>query len=579
MGRLETEGKEFLYDGKPLRILSGAIHYFRVVPEYWRDRLLKLKACGLNTVETYIPWNFHEEKEGQFNFEGILDVCRFIEIAEELGIFVIVRPSPFICAEWEFGGLPAWLLEKGDIQLRCFDEYYLEKIDAYYDVLIEKLKPYLSTKGGPIIAMQVENEYGSYGNDKKYLNYLKEALIKRGVDVLLFTSDGSEDLMLQGGTLPDVLKTINFGSKPKENFNNLLNHQPDKPLMCMEYWNGWFDHWEEVHHSRAAKEVAADIDAMLEMGANFNIYMFQGGTNFGFYNGANHSDIYEPTVTSYDYDALLTENGEPTEKFYRVREVILKHYPENNNEMPPAIPKKAYGKVKLKSEGQLFKNLNNISKASERPCPTSMEKLGQQYGFILYRTILNSTIGENCLSIMGLHDRAQVFLNGEYKGTLYRNNEKEKIKLGTIEDGAILDILVENMGRVNYGPYLKDMKGILGGVRLDYQFIHGWQIYTLPLDNIEKVEYKEIQHMKGPSFYKGTLIVDELGDTFIELKGWIKGVVFINGFNIGRYWEKGPQRRLYVPAPLLKKGENEIVIFELYKAEEVEVEFYNTPSL
>jgi len=579
MAKFGIVGKEFIYDGKPTKILSGAIHYFRVVPEYWEDRLLKLKACGLNTVETYVPWNFHEAKQGEFNFEGILDIGRFIEIAEELGLYVIVRPSPFICAEWEFGGLPAWLLEKEDIQLRCFDKYYLEKIDSYYDVLIERLKPYLCTNGGPIIAMQIENEYGSYGNDKKYLDYIKNALINRGVDVLLFTSDGPEDLMLKGGTLPEVLKTVNFGSKPIENFEKLLKHQPDKPLMCMEYWNGWFDHWEEVHHTREAKEVAEDIDTMLQMGANFNIYMFQGGTNFGFYNGANHSDKYEPTVTSYDYDALLTEDGEPTEKFYGVRAAILKHYPENKWDLPPAIPKIAYGKVNMESQGQLFENLNSLSKAVESPSPVSMEKLGQQYGFILYRAKINGSTGENNLSIMGLHDRAQVFLNGEYKGTIYRNNEKEKLKLGSFEDGAVLDVLVENMGRVNYGPYLKDMKGILSGVRLDYQFIHGWSIYTLPLDNIEKVEYKEIEQMKGPSFYKGNLIVDELGDTFIELKGWTKGVVFVNGFNIGRYWERGPQKRLYIPAPVLKKGKNDIVIFELHKTEGAEIEFCNSPSL
>jgi beta-galactosidase len=285
--KFEILGNEFVFNGKAIRVISGAIHYFRVLPEYWRDRLTKLKACGFNTVETYVAWNIHEPDQGKFCFEGFGDICKFIEIADELNLHVIVRPGPYICAEWEFGGLTAWLLKDSKIKLRCFNKEFLERVDAFYDELLPKLKPYLCTSGGPIIAMQVENEYGSYGNDKEYLNYLKEALIKRGIDTMLFTSDGPTDLMLESGILRDVFKTVNFGSKPEEAFNKLLEYQKDKPLMCMEFWNGWFDHWGEKHHARDASDVADVLDRMLAMGASVNFYMFHGGTNFGFMNGSN----------------------------------------------------------------------------------------------------------------------------------------------------------------------------------------------------------------------------------------------------------------------------------------------------
>lgn len=573
--------EKFLYNEEPITLISGAIHYFRVVPEYWRDRLIKLKACGFNTVETYVPWNIHEAEKGKFNFQGLADICKFMDIVQELGLHLIVRPGPFICAEWEFGGLPAWLLAEDDIQLRCFNEPYLQRVDAYFDVLMEKLRPYLCTNGGPIIAVQVENEYGSFGNDKKYLEYLKEGLIKRGIDVELFTSDGPSDIMLTGGTLPEVFKTVNFGSHPEEGFNKLKEYQKDKPLMCMEFWNGWFDHWGEEHHTRSVETAAEDVETMLKLGASFNMYMFHGGTNFGFYNGANCFEKYEPTVTSYDYDCLLTEDGEPTEKYFAIREVISKYFSENVQKklLPAPAKKMSYGKVKLLEEAPLFENLNYISKAINSAAPVPMEKLGQNYGFILYRAKINGHGEEGNISIREVHDRAQIFLNGEFKGIIHRNSSEKSIKISIPKGISSLDILVENMGRVNYGEYLKDMKGILSGVRLENQFIFHWEIYTLPLNNIEKLKYRDVSYKKGPMFYRGTLTVHELADTFLELKGWEKGVVFINGFNIGRYFEIGPQKRLYVPAPILHEGENEIVIFELQEVKEPIVEFKDKPFL
>ncbi|MGO4107673.1 beta-galactosidase [Paenibacillus sp. YAF4_2] len=582
MADLERKGTQFLLDGEPIRILSGAIHYFRVVPDYWEDRLLKLKACGFNTVETYIPWNLHEPEEGGFCFDGLADVERFIALAGRLGLHVIVRPSPYICAEWEFGGLPAWLLREPDIRLRCMDSAYLSKVDAYYDVLIPRLVPLLSTNGGPILAVQIENEYGSYGNDKEYLSYLKKGLQERGIDVLLFTSDGPTDQMLQGGTLPDVLATVNFGSRPEEEFAKFREYRPEEPLFCMEYWNGWFDHWLKPHHCRDGGDVADVLDRMLNTGASVNFYMFHGGTNFGFYNGANYQEKYEPTVTSYDYDAPLSECGDLTEKYMAVREVLRKHGAKVSEVLPEPARKKGYGTVAMKEAADLFVNLESLSSSVRRSCPEPMEKLGQNYGFILYRTLVTGPRKSQELHLQDVHDRAQVFLDGCWIATVERW-EPKPIVVDIPVQGATLDILVENMGRVNYGPRLKDAKGITEGVRLDNQFLFDWTIYPLPLADLSALPFERLTNQsktsEHPTFFKGEVIIDDIADTFMLLEGWTKGVVWINGFNLGRYWEKGPQRTLYVPAPLLLKGRNEIIVLELHGTDMPELQLVEAPDL
>lgn len=578
MSILKTEGRNFVYDGKEIRLISGAIHYFRVVPGYWKDRLLKLKACGFNTVETYVAWNIHEPKPGQFNFEGIADIASFIETAGELGLHVIVRPGPYICAEWELGGLPSWLLADTNIRLRCYNKPFLDRVDRFYDVLFEKLTPLLSTKGGPIIAVQVENEYGSYGNDKRYLQYLKDGLIKRGVDVLLFTSDGPTDLMLEGGTLPGVLKTANFGSKPEEAFKKLLEHQPDSPLMCMEFWNGWFDHWQVPHHTRDAEDVAEVFEKMLSLGASVNFYMFHGGTNFGFYNGANHSGKYAATVTSYDYDCLLSEAGDFTEKYHKVKSVVSKYKEIEEISIPP-IPKKAYGKVQLTEQAKLFDSLGKLSSLIESATPEPMEYLGQDYGYILYTTKVTGVKKTAEIKIRDIHDRGLVFVNSEYAGVIERWGESDLIKVELPEGESQIDILVENMGRVNYGPFIWDLKGIVHGVVLDYQHLFGWNTRCLPMDNLSSLEFSPAVPCEKPSFYRGTFEAAETADTFINMEGWTKGIVFVNGFNLGRYWNAGPQKSLYVPGPLLKKGTNEIIVFELHGAKELSVTFEDTHNL
>ncbi|OMD41814.1 glycoside hydrolase family 35 protein [Paenibacillus odorifer] len=580
MRKLSISGDHFILDEQPVRLLSGALHYFRIIPEYWQDRLLKLKACGLNTVETYIPWNLHEPEEGCFNFVGFADIEAFVKLAGELGLHVILRPSPYICAEWEFGGLPAWLLADDNIRLRCNDKVYLAKVDAYFDELLPRLRPLLSTNGGPVLALQVENEYGSFGSDKTYLNYLKEGMIARGMDVLLFTSDGAEDHMLQGGMIDGVFATVNFGSRAKEAFAKLREYQPTGPLMCMEFWNGWFDHWMKPHNTRPESEVAEALDEMLSLDASVNFYMFHGGTNLGFMNGANLFEKYEPLVTSYDYDTLLDESGRPTAKFYAARKIIEKYVALPPLELPPVIQSRAYGKVLMTESVPLFTQLDVLSHPERRACPVPMEKFGQDYGFILYSTKISGPRSGMELVLQEVRDRALVFANGAFVGTVERWDSRG-IPLEVPTEGLQIDILVENMGRVNYGPLLRDSKGITCGVRLGYQFLHDWTIRSLPLNDLKGLSFTPIdsEQRQQPSFYQGNFQVNKPEDTFLRLDGWTKGQAFINGFNLGRYWEKGPTKTMYLPAPLLRQGENELILFELHGVMEPVVTFVDAPEL
>ncbi|MCM3342650.1 beta-galactosidase [Paenibacillus sp. MER TA 81-3] len=568
MTTLSYQGKQFFVEGKPTQLISGAVHYYRIVPEYWEDRLLKLKALGCNCVETYIAWNMHEPREGQFNFEGMADVAEFVRVAERVGLYVIVRPSPYICAEWEFGGLPAWLL-KDEMRLRCSDPRYLDKVAAYYDALLPQLTPLLATQGGPIIAVQIENEYGSYGNDHAYLQSLRQMLIERGVDVLLFTSDGPQDDMLQGGMAEGVLATVNFGSRVEEAFDKLKEYQPDAPLMCMEYWNGWFDHWFEQHHTRNIEDASNVLDDMLRIGASVNFYMAHGGTNFGFWNGANHGGKYEPTVTSYDYDVAISEAGDLTPKYYAFREVIGKYAELPEGELPANTPKADYGAVQVSRRVNLFDTLASMADAKTSVCPEPMEKYGQNYGFIMYSTRISGPRPESRLTIQDVRDRALVFLDRKLVGVVERWDPKS-IPVVIPEGGAQLDILVENMGRVNYGPELYDRKGITHGVRLNGQFLFHWEVRNLELATLDGLRFDaSASELEGeqPGFYEATLTIEGTPkDTFLRLDGWKKGVVFINGFNLGRYWEVGPQQTLFVPAPILRKGRNDIVVFELHAA-------------
>ncbi len=565
MGTFTIEKDGFYLNGEPFRVIAGAIHYFRVPAEYWRDRLIKLKACGFNTVETYVAWNLHEPEEGVFDYSDMLDIEKFLAIAEELGLYAIVRPGPYICSEWDFGGLPWWLLKDDELQLRCMDKKYLAAVDRFFDDFIPVVAKHQITKGGNVILVQVENEYGSYGDDSEYIRYLAKGLKDRGIDVPLFTSDGAEYQMLTGGTVPEIHKTANFGSRAKEQFARLREYQLDGPLMCTEFWNGWFDHWTENHHSRDPEDAAKALDEILELGASVSAYMFHGGTNFGYMNGANCYDFYEPTVSSYDDDAPLNECGEPTPKYYKLRDVISKYAPVPDVEMPAPVVKKKYGEIRFTQSANLLENLSALSSPIETVCPKAMEKFGQGYGFILYKTKVRGPRDEQKLRLQDVHDRAYVYRDGEFMGIQYRNDTENKVSMSVDEGGNELAVLVENMGRVNYGANLRDAKGITQGIGFNNNFIYHWQAYPLPLNDVSKVEFKaEVELFSGaPTLLKAEFEADECCDTFIKLPSFKKGIIILNNRVLSRYWEVGPQRSAYIPAPFLRKGKNEIVVLEL----------------
>ncbi|MCM1335558.1 MAG: beta-galactosidase [Bacteroides sp.] len=556
---------KFYLNGEPFRIVSGAIHYFRTVPEYWRDRLEKLVNMGCNTVETYIPWNFHEPNRGEFLWEGRRDVFRFIEIARELGLYMILRPSPYICAEWEFGGLPAWLLKDKDMRLRCSHKPYLDAVYAYYRELIPRLAPYQVDRGGNIILIQIENEYGYYGNDKAYLEFLRDTMRELGITVPFVTSDGPwSEPIFRSGVVEGALPTGNFGSSAEWQFTQLkkiIGEQ--RPLMCMEFWNGWFDAWGEEHHVTPPEKAAAELDELLKRG-NVNFYMFEGGTNFGFMSGRNNGNK-TADVTSYDYDAPLTEDGRITEKYERFKSVIAKYRDFEPIPLSTEIRRKSYGEIKRSGRVDLFTAVEKLSAPVRSVYPLSMEEIGQNYGYILYRLRIPEHETIAVVSLENAADRVMAFHNGQPLFSAENEELHGKFEPKGLSSGGILDLFCENVGRENFGTDLENQrKGILGGVKVNDHRCYHYEIFPLPLDEeqIAALDFGGECAEGVPAFYRFEFTTDDPCDTFLDPEGFGRGCAFINGFNLGRFWEIGPQKRLYIPAPLLRKGKNTVILFE-----------------
>ena len=575
--KFEIQGAQFLRDGKPVKLMSGAVHYFRNMPDTWDDIFKKMRAMGLNCVETYCAWNLHEPEPNKFCFEGRLDIASFIKKAAENELMVIVRPGPYICAEWEFGGLPWWLQCDEEMEIRCMNKKYIAHFDAYLDALFKQVRPLLCTNGGPVIMLQCENEYGYYGDDKEYLSYLRDGYIRRGIDVPLFTSDGHTEESLRDGMIEGCITTLNFGSNVEERFAVHDRLFPDAPKMCMEMWNGWFDAWgDEKHHTTSASDYVKSVSDMLKKGS-VNMYMFIGGTNFGFTSGANHYDKFAPDVTSYDYDALLTECGDVTPKYMAVREVLSQYANGPLPDVPANRAKKAFGRVRLTESAGLFANLENLSASIHTEVPLCMEKYGIGYGYILYRTKLNRDYKDAKLTFESLGDRAQVYVGDRLQGIAYVNDSLTVVI--NANAGEELTVLVENMGRANFGPKMMRKKGIAGRALLGGKIHFSWDAYPLTMENLDKVDFS-FKGDESAKFYRGTLSVDTPCDTFLRTDSFTKGFVVINGFNLGRYWEIGPQKTLYVPASVLREGDNEIILFESDGIKGApEIEFTDTPEL
>jgi len=561
----EIDGDHFALDGKPFQIISGELHYARIPREYWRDRLRKGRAMGLNTISTYVFWNVHEPKPGVYDFSGQADVAAFVRIAQEEGLYVILRPGPYSCAEWDLGGFPAWLLADPDVVLRSSDERFLAPAERWLHRLGQELAPLQVQRGGPILAVQVENEYGSFGDSKLYLRRIRDALEKGGFhDALLFTADGGDELA--AGTLPDVHAAVNFGpGEAMGEIAKLLQFRPGRPVLNSEYWDGWFDHWGEKHHTTDANQQAQEIDWMLSQGYSINLYMFHGGTSFGFMSGANWDhETYEPDVTSYDYDSPVSESGELTKKYFAFREIIAKHLLGTKIPDPPQ-PQPVIEIPEFPLDSGVAPLWNLIVPRERIERPRNMEAFGQSYGYTLYRTTLKSA-ADGELVLPELRSYARVYLDWKLVGTLDRRKKQDRVKLRG-NAGDDLDILVEGTGRINFTRELRnERQGIDGPIMLAGHELTGWQVSPLPMDDVSSIKFDGMEPNKGsggPACYKGRFELSNVGDTFLDMRGWGKGAVWINGRGLGRFWNVGPQQTLYVPGPWLNSGTNEVVVFTL----------------
>jgi beta-galactosidase len=585
--------RDFLLDGEPFRILSGALHYFRVHPGHWADRIRKARQMGLNTIETYVAWNAHAPRPDEFRLDGGLDLGRFLDLVAAEGMFAIVRPGPYICAELTNGGLPGWLRAAGVTAVRSSEPAFMTAVRGYLERLAPVVVSRQIDRGGPVIMVQVENEYGAYGRDREYLSELAGLIRETGITVPLNTVDQPVGDMLANGALPGVLATGSFGGHVAERLAALRAHQGDGPLMCSEFWHGWFDDWGGHHHVTAVAGAAGNLDEMLRAGASVNIYMFHGGTNFGLTNGANDKGTYHPITTSYDYDAPLDEAGNPTAKYWAFREVIARHAAVSADvPAAAAMPAPSFA-APLRQVLPLWDALDLLGQQAAHDTVVSADEVGQYQGLTLYATDLGAagdgspgdgSPGDDAgatteagtapvLTVGEVRDRAQVFVNRRGVGVLARDHHDTSLALPPGARGR-LEILVEDQGRVDYGPRIGEAKGLIGPVSVAGQDLRGWEVRPMPLEDIAAVadalrgrpETAQPTAVAGPAFARAAFDLPEATDLYLSTAGWGKGIAWVNGFCLGRYWSRGPQRTLYVPGPATRPGANELIILELHAA-------------
>ena len=592
-GTFEAGKGTFLLNGKPFVVKAAEIHYPRIPQAYWEHRIKMCKALGMNTICIYIFWNIHEQQEGKFDWSGNNDVAQFCRLAQKNGMYVIVRPGPYVCAEWEMGGLPWWLLKKKDIKLREQDPYFMERVKIFETEVGKQLAGLTIQNGGPIIMVQVENEYGSYGVNKPYVTEVRDCLRSVGFDkVALFQCDWSSNFTNNG--LDDLVWTMNFGTGANidDQFRKLKSLRPDAPLMCSEFWSGWFDKWGGKHETRASKDMVDGMREMLDKNISFSLYMTHGGTSFGHWAGAN-SPGFAPDVTSYDYDAPINEYGQVTPKYTELREMLQKYSDQKLPAIPAAIPTTTVAPFNFTEWAPLFENLPAALATKD---VRTMEEFDQGWGSIMYRTRLPEITKPSKLHIAGGHDYVQVFIDGKYIGAMDRRNGDKDLVLPSCKKGAKLDILVEAMGRINFGRAIKDFKGIEGTVELSIDMdgtpftasLQRWRNYLIPdtYEFMKKAVYKPLTDTKPtfngdriPGYYKATFNVKKVGDTFLNFETFGKGLVYVNGHGLGRIWEIGPQQTLYCPGCWLKKGKNEIIVFDVIGPKEAKSEGLDKPII
>jgi beta-galactosidase len=559
--------KDFLLDGKPFQIISGEMHPGRIPKEYWRHRIQMTKAMGCNTIAMYVFWNHHETEPGKFDFATEnRNIGDFLKICEEEKMWVLLRPGPYVCGEWDFGGLPSYLLKTPDIKLRCMDSTYMSAVKRYVSRLSTVVKPHLVTNGGNIIMVQVENEYGSFGNDKTYLNTLKGYWTSNGINTPFYTADGPTPYMLEAGSLPGLAVGLDSGGDPRD-FKLAATTNPGVPVFSSETYPGWLTHWGEKWARPDTTKLLKEIKFLLDSSHSFNFYVIHGGTNFGFTAGANafSATQYQPDITSYDYDAPINEQGRATPKYYALRNLISK-YVKDIPAVPAPIPAMNIPEIKMQAYSSLWSNLPKpVTSAQPKP----FEYYGQNQGMMVYKTKLIGHKSDE-LTITEPHDYAVVFLNGKFIDTIYRDGGKWTINLPKTDvKDPELEILVEGMGHINFAQFMIDRKGITDRVTLNGMTLMNWEMYQLPFDEkyVQHVKPSTIDADRRGTFFQGTFTLQQTADTYIDMSQYKKGIVWVNGHNLGRYWYVGPQQRLYCPASWLKKGENKVIVFDLLENE------------